>query len=109
MGEPLKDKIIAQPTDFTSIEPIFLVKDVKSAVEYLKDIVKGMDIPKGKNGVLESIDVAFPDLPPDSLMEKCFNIQCLDYKENKCYGDEPENCDRRIVNTLSNENKKEAD
>ncbi len=43
MGEPLKNKIIAQPTDFTSIESICLVKDIKLAIDWLKE-KRGFDI-----------------------------------------------------------------
>ncbi len=38
-----------------------------------------------------------------NIEKGCFNTQCLDYKENKCYGDEPENCDHRITNSSNTE------
>ena len=81
-------------------------KAIKSAVKWLNERIKSMDIPKGKNLVLETINLAFQDLI-NNPEKNCFNHQCLDYKGNRCYGDEPENCDRRIVNTASNEKTEE--
>lgn len=84
MKEPLKDKMIAQPTDFTSIEPIFLVKDVKSAVEWLKDALKNHIIWKsGYNEELvnDMINQAFPDLPPNSSSN---NKESLEEHDKHC-------------------------
>ncbi len=62
MEEPLKGKIVDFDIGFDG----FREDDIKSAVEWLKDRIKPMDIPKGKNLVLETIDLAFPDLNTDN-------------------------------------------
>ena len=64
-NEPLKNKIIAQPTDFTSLEPIVLFKDVKSAVEWLKVELKEnmIYLHRGdKTYLFKQIDKAFEDV-----------------------------------------------
>lgn len=59
MGEPLKDKWKQGQKGSISKQ---YYDDARLAVEWLKERIKSMDIPKGKNQVLETIDIAFQDL-----------------------------------------------
>lgn len=59
MSEPLKGK---REGSKNNIDYWYGEKNIKSAVEWLKENIKTRDIPKGKLLVLEIIDKAFEDV-----------------------------------------------